>query len=77
MKSRSRKYYQRRKEQSGSTKGSVSEAGYNEENEVTQRQSPKENPAPAKSQDDPSEDTLASQDDTGGANNSGERIDNN
>ncbi|MDQ6843699.1 MAG: hypothetical protein M3Z92_04995 [Bacteroidota bacterium] len=66
MKSRSKKYYQKRKEQSGEKKGSVSDAGYNEENEVTAKQSPKSNPAPSKSQDDPSVDTLASQDDTGG-----------
>ena len=77
MKSRSKKYYQKRKEQSGSKKGSVSTAGYNEENEKTSKQSPKANPAPSKSQDDPSEDALATQDDTGGENNSGKRIDNN
>ncbi|MEO6220743.1 MAG: hypothetical protein ABIO81_09975 [Ginsengibacter sp.] len=77
MKPRSKKYYQRRKEQSGEKKGSVSEAGYNEENELTSGQSPKKNPAPSKSQDDPSGDTLASQDDTGGENNSGKRIDQN
>ena len=77
MKSRSKKYYQIRKEQSGSKKGSVTEAGYNEENELTIKQSPKKNPAPSKSQDDPSEDALATQDDTGGENNSGKRIDNN
>ncbi|MEO8568492.1 MAG: hypothetical protein ABI419_05140 [Ginsengibacter sp.] len=77
MKSRSKKYYQRRKEQSGSKKGSVSNAGYNEENEVTIKQSPKKNPAPSKSQDDPSADALSTQDDTGGGNNSGKRIDKN
>lgn len=77
MKSRSKKYYQRRKEQSGSKKGSVSNAGYNEENEITIKQSPKKNPAPSKSQDDPSADALPTQDDTGGGNNSGKRIDKN
>ena len=77
MKPRSKKYYERRKEQSGQKKGSVSEAGYNEENQTTKQQFPKENPAPAKSQDDPSEDALATQDDTGGGNNSGKRIDKN
>ncbi|MEP6583422.1 MAG: hypothetical protein ABJA90_04125 [Ginsengibacter sp.] len=77
MKSRSKKYYERRKEQSGSKKGSVTTAGYNEQNEITSKQSPKENPAPSKSQEDPSEDALASQDDTGGENNSGKRVDNN
>lgn len=58
---RSRKYYQKRKEDSGEKKGSVSDAGYNEENETTKQQVPKKNPAPSKSQDDPSKDTLASQ----------------
>lgn len=64
MKPRSKKYYQRRKEDSGEKKGSVSEAGYNEENEITSKQSPKKNPAPPKSEDDPLADTLASQGDT-------------
>ncbi len=77
MKSRSKKYHQKRKEQSGSKKGSVSEAGYNEQNEITIKQFPKKNPAPSKSQDNPSEDALATQDDTGGENNSGKRVDNN
>ncbi len=67
MKPRSKKYYQRRKEQSGQQKGSVSDAGYNEENEVTTRQAPKENPAPLKSQEDPVEDALPAQDETGGS----------
>jgi hypothetical protein len=48
MKSRSRKYYQKRKDQSGETKGSVSNAGYNEETEATRQQTPKRNPAPPK-----------------------------
>ncbi|MEO7961813.1 MAG: hypothetical protein ABIR19_09705 [Ginsengibacter sp.] len=77
MNSRSKKYYQRKKEQSGEQKGSVTEAGYNEENPGTVKQSPKKNPAPEKSQDDPSEDTLASQDDTGGGHESGKRVDEN
>ena len=63
MKPRSKKYYQRRKEQSGEKKGSVSESGYNEENEITSRQFPKKNPAPPKSNEDPLADTLASQGD--------------
>jgi len=62
MKPRSRKYYQKRKEENGEKKGSVSDAGYNEENETTKQQTPKKNPAPSKSQDDPSKDTLDSQD---------------
>ncbi len=45
----SKKYYQKRQDESGEKKGSVSEAGYNEENEVTSTQSPKKNPAPPKS----------------------------
>ena len=61
MKPRSKKYYQRRKEDSGEKKGSVSEAGYNEENKITARQFPKKNPAPAKSKEDPLADTLTSQ----------------
>ncbi len=61
MKPRSKKYYQNRKEDSGEKKGSVSEAGYNEENEITSKQSSKNNPAPPKSQDDPSMATLKSQ----------------
>ncbi len=61
MKPRTKKYYQKRKEESGEKKGSVSEAGYNEENEVTSRQSPKKNPAPSKSKDDPTQDSLSSQ----------------
>ncbi len=61
MKPRSKKYYQRRKENNGEKKGSVSEAGYSEENKATSRQSPKKNPAPSKSQDDPLADALASQ----------------
>ena len=58
MKPRSKKYYQRRKEDSGEKKGSVSEAGYNEENKITSKQSPKKNPAPPKSKD-PKADPLA------------------
>ena len=63
MKSRSKKYYQRRKEDRGEKKGSVSEAGYNEENKITAKQYPKKNPAPPKSNEDPLADTLASQGD--------------
>ncbi len=68
MNPRSKKYYENRKSQQGDKKGSVSEAGYNEQNERTQT---KENPAPSKQQDHPNEDTRASQDDTGGGNDSG------
>lgn len=61
MKSRTKKYYQKRQEENGEKKGSVSEAGYNEENEVTSRQAPKKNPAPPKSKEDPTKDSLSSQ----------------
>ena len=77
MNPRSKKYYQTRNEESGSKKGSVTDAGYNEQNEATSKQGNKKNPAPAKTQDDPGADTLASQDDTGGQNGSGKRIDKN
>ena len=63
MKPRSKKYYQKRKEDSGEKKGSVNEAGYNEENKVTSKQSPKRNPAPPKSSEDPLADTVSSQGD--------------
>ncbi len=61
MKPRSKKYYQMRKQAGGEKKGSVSEAGYNEENEITSKQAPKKNPAPSKLKDDPSSDTLKQQ----------------
>ena len=61
MKSRTKKYYQKRQEENGEKKGSVSEAGYNEENEVTSRQAPKKNPAPPKSKEDPTKYSLSSQ----------------
>ena len=77
MNPRSKKYYQNRNEQGGNTKGSVTEAGYNEQNQPGQSQSLKQNPAPSKNQDDPSTDALSSQDDTGGENGSGKRSDNN
>jgi hypothetical protein len=62
MKRRTNKYYQKRKEDSAEKKGSVSDAGYNEENKLTSKQAPKKNPAPPKSADDPKQDSLASQD---------------
>lgn len=68
MNSRSKKYYENRKAQKGDKKGSVSEAGYNEQQSRTQT---KKNPSTSKQQDHPKEDTRASQDDTGGGNNSG------
>lgn len=77
MDTRSKKYYQTRKEQSGSKKGSVSDAGYNEQSQPNQKQANKANPAPAKSQDDPGADALSSQDDTSGPNGSGKRSDQN
>ncbi len=76
MNSRSKKYYESRKKDNGDKKGSSTKAGYNEQNEKTLKEA-KENPAPQKTQDHPNEDTRAEQDDTGGANNSGERSDDN
>ncbi|MEO6329558.1 MAG: hypothetical protein ABIO55_11520 [Ginsengibacter sp.] len=76
MNPRSKKYYENRKAQKSDKKGSSTEAGYNEQNEIT-KQAPKENPAPSKSQDQPKEDARAEQDDTAGPNNSGERSDDN
>jgi hypothetical protein len=64
MTPRSKKYYQKREEDKGEKKGSVSEAGYNEENEVTSKQAPKKNPASPKSKEDPQADSLASQSNT-------------
>ena len=52
MNSRSKKYYENRKAQKGDKKGSVNEAGYNEQH--TDLQS-KNNPAPAKENDHPKE----------------------
>ncbi len=60
MNPRSKKYYQKRKEDKGQHKGSVTDAGYNEQNEITTRQSPKKNLAPPKSKDDSSEASLQS-----------------
>lgn len=74
MNPRSKKYYENRKAQQGDKKGSVSEAGYNEQQSGTQT---KKNPAPSKEQDHPNEDSRAAQDDTGGGNDSGKRSDNN
>ena len=74
MNTRSKKYYETRKAQKGDKKGSVSEAGYNEQQTKTQT---KKNPAPSKEQDLPGEDTRAAQDDTGGGNDSGKRSDDN
>ena len=74
MNPRSKKYYDNRKAESGDKKGSLNEAGYNEQNTKTQI---KENPAPSKQQDNPGEDSPASQDDTGGGNDSGKRNDDN
>ncbi len=69
MKARSKKYYERRKKQSGQTKGSVSDAGYNELQEASINQSPKKNPAPPKSEDDPKEAPLIDQGEIGEEDN--------
>lgn len=76
MKPRSRKYYENRKAQEGDTKGSATNAGYDEQNEATVKK-PKKNPAPTKEKDQPKLTTKASQDDTGGGNDSGKRSDDN
>ena len=77
MNTRSKKYYENRKADNGDKKGSVSEAGYNEQNAKPVDQSTKKNPAPSKTQDHPNEDSRAAQDDTGGGNDSGQRSDDN
>jgi hypothetical protein len=74
MNPRSKKYYENRKAQKGDKTGSVSEAGYNEQQTKIQG---KKNPAPSKQQDQPKVTTKASQDDTGGGNDSGKRSDDN
>jgi hypothetical protein len=76
MNTRSKKYYESRKAQKGDKKGSATNAGYDEQNEITAKR-PKKNPAPSKQQDHPALSTPASQDDTGGGNDSGKRSDDN
>ena len=67
-----KKNYKDPKPQSGDKKGSVNEGGYNEEQKP---QSDKKNPAPPKDQGNVSKEARASQDDTGGGNDSGKRSD--
>jgi len=74
MNSRSRKYYEAKKANRDATKGSATNAGYDEQNQKTIRE-PKKNPAPSKKQDQGSGNATATQDDTGGENNSGKRSD--
>ncbi len=50
MKSRSKNYYERKKADDGSKKGSANKEGYNEENQLNINQ-PKDNPAPTKEED--------------------------
>lgn len=76
MNSRSKKYYDNRNAEKGDKKGSSTVAGYNEQNEKTSKE-PKQNPAPPKQQGQSNETATAEQDDTGGPNNSGERVDEN
>ena len=76
MNPRSRKYYESRKAQKGDKKGSATNAGYDEQNETTIKK-PKKNPAPSKEKDQPKITTKATQDDTGGGNDSGKRSDDN
>lgn len=77
MNSRSKRYYQSRKDQSGNKKGSATDAGYNEQSDIVDVKAKKANPGLSKNQDEPGADTLASQDDTGGENGSGKRSDKN
>jgi hypothetical protein len=77
MNSRSKKYYEARKAGKGDKKGSATKAGYDEQNEKTIKQ-PKKNPAPPKNQvNSGSKEVSATQDDTGGGNDSGKRSDDN
>ena len=77
MNSRSKKYYESRKADSGDKKGSSTKVGYNAQNEKTIKQTNK-NPSPSKTKDKPhANDSTAEQDDTAGLNNSGERSDDN
>ena len=50
MKSRSKNYYERKKADDGSKKGSANKEGYNEENQLNINE-PKDNPAPTKEED--------------------------
>ena len=76
MNPRSKKYYESRKAQKGDKKGSATNAGYDEQNEKTVKQ-PKKNPATAKEKEQPKVAAKATQDDTGGGNDSGKRSDDN
>lgn len=76
MNTRSKKYYESRKAQKGDKKGSATNAGYDEQNEKTVK-APKKNPAPAKEKEQPKAAAKATQDDTGGGNDSGKRSDDN
>ena len=50
MKTRTKKYYQKKLSDDGSKKGSANIGGYDEQNEITSK-APKENPAPSASED--------------------------
>ncbi len=77
MNSRSKKYYESRKADKDHKKGSATNAGYDEQNEKTIKQ-PKENPAPPKKPGKTLiKESSATQDDTGGGNDSGKRSDEN
>jgi hypothetical protein len=78
MNPRSKKYYETKSADDGDKKGSVNKEGYNEQNQKNIKQQPKENPAPSREQDKPNSDSnTATQDDTGGGNDSGKRSDEN
>ena len=76
MNPRSKKYYESRKTQQGDKKGSATNAGYDEQNEKTIK-APKKNPAPSKTEEQPALAAKATQDDTGGGNDSRKRCDDN
>ncbi len=76
MNSRSKKYYENQKAQKGDKKGSATNAGYDEQNEKTVKE-PKKNPATPKEEEQPKVAAKATQDDTGGGNDSGKRSDDN
>ena len=76
MNSRSKKYYEARKAEKGDKKGAAAKAGYEEQHELTVKPL-KKIPSPEKQVKPASKDIPATQDDTGGGNDSGKRSDDN
>ena len=77
MNSRSKKYYEARKADKNVKKGSATEAGYDEQNKKTVKQPKKNPPTPKKQEQSMTKEVSATQDDTGGGNDSGKRSDDN